>query len=101
MEKLGFSSVSLDNAMDLAEAKEILGKTVALKSNVKPVETMLFGTVEDVMKASKECIEKCIDNPKGYTLSSGCTLPIQTPVKNVEAMVNAARLWGRQKDSGW
>lgn len=97
MAELGFSSVSLDNAMDLAEAKEILGKTVALKGNVKPVETMLFGAVEDVMKASKECIEKCIDNPKGYTLSSGCTLPIQTPVENVEAMVNAARLWGRQK----
>ncbi len=98
MAELGFSSVSLDNAMDLAEAKAVLGQTVALKGNVKPVETMLYGTVEDVMQASQECIEKCIDNPRGYTLSSGCTLPIHTPIENVEAMVNAARIWGRPKN---
>ncbi len=97
MAGLGFSSISLDNAMDLAEAKEVLGKTAALKGNVKPVETMLFGAVEDVMRESRECIEKCMDNPGGYTLSSGCTLPVQTPVENVEAMVNAARIWGRPK----
>lgn len=98
MAQLGFSSISLDNAMDLAEAKEVFGPSIALKGNVKPVETMLLGSVEDVMRESKECIEKCMDIPRGYTLSSGCTLPIQTPVENVEAMVNAARLWGRPKN---
>jgi len=100
MAQLGFSSVSLDNAMDLGEAKEILGPHVALKGNVKPVETMLYGTVEDVMKESRECIEKCMDTPRGFTLSSGCTLPVRTPVENVEAMLNAARIWGRPKSDG-
>ncbi|MDI9479310.1 MAG: uroporphyrinogen decarboxylase family protein [Bacillota bacterium] len=97
MAELGFSSVSLDNAMDLAGAKMVMGNKVALKGNVKPVETMLYGTAEEVLQASRECIEKCIDNPRGYTLSSGCTLPVNTPIENVEAMVNAARLWGRPK----
>ena len=31
MAELGFSSVSLDNAMDLAEAKMVMGNKVALK----------------------------------------------------------------------
>ena len=92
---LGFHSFSLDNCMDLAEAKAFMGDKVALKGNVKPVETMVYGTVEDVMLESKECIEKCMDNPKGFTLSSGCTLPVETPPENVMAMVNAARIWGR------
>ncbi len=95
MVELGFSSISLDNDMDLAEAREIMGSKVALKGNVKPVETMLYGTVADVMRASRECIDKCGENPRGFNLSSGCTLPVQTPVENVAAMVNAARLWGR------
>ena len=81
--------------MDLAEAKAFMGDKVVLKGNVKPVETMVYGTVEDVMLESKECIEKCMDNPKGFTLSSGCTLPVETPPENVAAMVNAARIWGR------
>ncbi len=95
MAELGFSSVSLDNAMDMTAAKKAIGHKVALKGNVKPVDTMLYGTPEDVLRESKQCMEACIDNPKGYTLSSGCTLPVHAPLANVEAMVNAARLWGR------
>ena len=94
---LGFGSVSLDNCMDLKEAKEYMGDKVGLKGNVKPVETMVYGTPADVMRESKECIDKCMDNPKGFTLSSGCTLPVETPVANVQAMVDAARIWGRPK----
>ena len=68
-----------------------------MKGNVKPVEIMVYGTPEDVMRESKLCIEKCMDSPKGFTLSSGCTLPVETPVANVQAMVDAARIWGRPK----
>ena len=66
MAELGFSSVSLDNAMDLAEAKMVMGNKVALKGNVKPVETMLYGTAEEVLQASRECIENALITPGVY-----------------------------------
>ena len=94
--ELGFSSFSLDNCMSLKDAKDVMGDKIALKGNVKPVDTMLYGTVEDVLRESKKCIDEAGDNPKGFTLSSGCTLPVQTPRENVQAMVDAARVWGRR-----
>lgn len=99
MLELGFSSISLDNCMSMKAAKDVLGKQVGLKGNVKPVETMLYGTVEDVYAECKKCMEDTMDSPKGYTLSSGCTLPVQTPAENLQAMVDAARVWGRYQNS--
>mgnify|MGYP000915207821 CR=1 FL=1 len=95
MLELGFGSISLDNCMSMKEAKEVLGPHVALKGNVKPVETMLHGTVQEVYAECKQCIEDTMDSPKGYNLSSGCTLPVQTPPANLKAMVDSARIWGR------
>ncbi|MDD2568949.1 MAG: uroporphyrinogen decarboxylase family protein [Clostridia bacterium] len=97
MLELGFGSISLDNRMSMKEAKAVLGPHVALKGNVKPVETMLYGTVEEVYAECKQCIEDTMDSPKGYNLSSGCTLPVQTPPENLKAMVDSARIWGRYK----
>lgn len=65
------------------------------KEHTKPTQTMFLGTPEDVEKDAKECLRKAYDNPKGYILSLGCGLPIDTPPENILALREAARKYGR------
>ncbi len=95
MADTGAGSLSIDDAVDLEEAKNIVGKRVALIGNVKPTETMYLGTPEDVEKDAKECLKKAYDTPKGYVLALGCGFPIDTPPENVIALRDTARKYGK------
>lgn len=90
----GITSFSLDNAEDMEEAKNILGGKVCISGNVKPVDTMKNGTIEEITKEAKQCIKKAYDSPKGFILSTGCQIPVGTPLENVEALIEAARVYG-------
>ena len=87
----GADCISIDNAADLLEAKLKIGQKVRLMGNIRPSETMLQGTPEDVKKAVIECIEKAHDSPKGYIVASGCSLPTETPFANIKAMMDTVR----------
>lgn len=95
MIELGVSTFSIDNVESLEEAKKVVGDKVCLVGNVRPVETLRLGTTDEVYKESKECIEIGWNNPKGYILSTGCQVPIGTPEKNIKALVDSARMYGR------
>jgi len=95
MADTGAGVLSLDNEIDLEDAKRVVGDRVTLTGNVKPVETMLLGTPLDVEQDVKECLRKTYDNPKGYVLSLGCGLPYDAPPENIHALVEAARKFGK------
>jgi len=95
MADTGVSVLSLDDAVDLAAAKELVGHRVALLGNVRPTAAMYLGTPDDVRANALECLLKGWDNPKGYILGLGCGLPIDTPPENIHALVAAAREYGR------
>jgi len=78
MAEAGADCISIDNDASLLEAKQKIGQKVRLMGNVKPSETMLQGTVSDVKKAVFECVRQAYDNPKGYIVASGCSLPTDT-----------------------
>jgi len=82
------------------EAKQLVGDRVRLMGNVKPSEVMLQGTPQDVRKAVFECALKAYDNPKGYIVASGCSLPTETPFENIHAMMDAVREIGWPVDPG-
>jgi uroporphyrinogen decarboxylase len=91
----GAVAISLDNVVDLAFAKQQVGDRILISGNVSPVTTMLMGTPEDVMREARDNLRQAYDNPKGYILSTGCDLPIETPRENILALMNAARLYGK------
>ena len=95
MADTGVSVLSLDDAVDLGEAKEMVGHKVALLGNVRPTASMYLGTPDDVAADARRCLAKGWDNPKGYILGLGCGLPIDTPPENIHALVGAARSYGR------
>ena len=91
MADTGASCLSLDNAADLEAAKEKVGRRVRLMGNVPPSEIMLQGTPEQVRTAVRDCVRKAYDNPGGLVVASGCSLPVETPFSNIDAMLDAVR----------
>ncbi|MFD3157820.1 uroporphyrinogen decarboxylase family protein [Haloimpatiens sp. FM7330] len=90
----GITTLSIDNAEDMEEAKNLIGDRVCIVGNVKPVDTMKNGTVEDVMNEARECINKAHDSKKGFILSTGCQIPMGAPIENIQALMNAAKIYG-------
>jgi len=91
MADTGADCLSLDNAADLHAAKIKVGHRVRLMGNVPPSEVMLQGTPAQVRAAVRDCVRKAHDNPKGLVVASGCSLPVETPFANIDAMLGAVR----------
>jgi len=90
----GIKSFKVDERVDLLEARKQVGHVLGLAGNVSPVRVLLRGTPLDVMAAARECIRQAHDSPKGFVLSAGCSVPVETPPENIRAMMQAARTYG-------
>lgn len=95
MADTGAGVLSLDDVIDLADAKTDVGDRVPLLGNIRPTDVMYLGKPKDVRDNVKDCLAKAWDTPKGFVLGLGCGLPIDTPPENVIALVDAAREYGQ------
>ncbi|EJP6471190.1 uroporphyrinogen decarboxylase family protein [Clostridium sp. L74] len=91
----GISNFSIDNAEDLEEAKNIMGDRVVITGNVPPVDIVYRGNKEAIFESVKECIKKGHDSKKGYILSTGCQIPMHTPIENIEMFMEAGKTYGK------
>lgn len=91
----GAGFLSLDDVVDLAEAKSAIGERAVLVGNVRPTESMYLGNPEQVRENVRHCIAAAGDTPRGFMLAVGCGMPIHTPPANVHALVDAVREFGR------
>jgi len=91
MADTGVDVIGVDNLVDMAVAKRRIGHQVALAGNVPPVDLVCLGTPETIDTSIKECFRKTWDSPKGYTLTTGCDLPVKTPLENIFAYMKSAR----------
>lgn len=85
------SGLSIDNVADIEHCKNQVGDRVKIMGNIDPATVMYSGTQDEIREAVIKCVQKCWDSPKGYVIMSGCSLPVETPLNNIEAMMNAAR----------
>lgn len=92
--ELGADIINLDALIDLAEAKRVLGDKVCIKGNFDPTQVLLHGTPETVKEAARQCIRDG-GQGGGFILSPGCEVPRDTPPENLEALVEAAKTYGR------
>jgi len=95
MADTGAGLISVDNMMDLSFVKSEIGDRAAIVGNVKPTDTMLLGTEQDVADDLKDCIKKAWDSEKTYIPAFGCGLPLGTPVENLDALFAALREFGK------
>ena len=85
----GADMVEIDDAVDMAVAKERIGDRTVLVGNVHTVVELLQGTPESVAAAAQRCIDAA-GTGGGFLLGSGCIVPRYSPLENVQAMVNTA-----------
>ncbi|WP_350342315.1 uroporphyrinogen decarboxylase family protein [Proteinivorax tanatarense] len=91
----GVSNFSIDNVEDLAEAKKVMGNRVIITGNVPPVDVIHKGNKSDIFNSVRQCILKGHDSPKGYILSTGCQIPMHTPIENIELFMEAGKYYGQ------
>ena len=85
----GADMVEIDDAVDLAVAKERIGDRTAIVGNVHTVTELLQGTPGSVSAAAQRCIDNA-GSGGGFLLGSGCIVPRYSPLENVKAMIDTA-----------
>ena len=93
--KTGCNVLSIDNRVSLEDSKTRVGDLLPLMGNVDPVEVMMLGTPEEVREAVRGCFAQAWDSPRKYMLSTGCGIPIEAPIENIDALMAAGREFGR------
>ncbi len=79
--------MALDGDTDIHKAKEILGGHMCLMGDV-PATLLAFGNPQEVYNYCDDLIRAI--GPEGFILQSGCDIPANAKLENVQAMVAAA-----------
>lgn len=85
----GCDSVSVDENVNLAEAKKVCDRyDVVLGGNIPLTTVMLFGTQQDNMKCVVDLIDS-VETKHNLIIAPGCDMPYATPVENAIAAEQA------------
>lgn len=79
---------------DLAEIRSCHGNRLALMGNLHTTQVMLMGSRAQVLEAARKAMEDA-GAEGGYILSTGDQCGRDTPLENLEALVEAAERYGR------
>lgn len=90
MARSGADLLEVDYRTDLAEACRTVGPDIALWGNLDPVAVLARGSAGDVTQAAHAALAAAACHPR-FILGSGCTLAVETPFANVEALIAAPR----------
>ncbi len=86
----GADALSLDSKISIEEAMKIVNQRCTIIGNVDTT-LMLTGTVDEIVTATKKCIQAAGPSGAGFIASTGCDLPIEAPFDNVRALVDTAK----------
>jgi len=85
----GFTAYHFEWQVDSRQAVRVVDHRMALVGNISNVEALFHGTPDDVYKQARYSIEAGVD-----VLAPECAVPLQTPLANLRAIVEAA-------EEGW
>ena len=86
----GLSLDSSDAGVDLEHVLERVPPEVVVLGNISPTSTMLSGNPEDVRCAIQDLGHRLRDHVN-FILSTGCDLPLDTPLENIRAFMASGR----------
>lgn len=91
MRESGAKVLSLDQCMDLSDARAALPEGV-LGGNVDPINSLFMGSKEQVVNDTLNCLRSA--GTGRFVLMSGCGVPPKTPIENVKIMIRTAKDYG-------
>ncbi len=95
MVEIGADILSLDVQVDMAHAKEIVGRPgidIGQRGHQPPGPPEPGRDIPGIVPLHRKGRQRA----GGYTLSSSCEVPYETPPENIDAMVRAAREFGAE-----
>ena len=92
---MGCDMIAVDWAVDMAQAREILGPDVGISGNIDP--TILFGSKEQIEQAVRECIDKA-GGPGKHLLNLGHGVMQGTPEEAVGWLVDECKRYKGKED---
>ncbi len=94
MVKTGARGLSLDSLVNLPELALKVPGDIFLIGNLDPVAVMLQKTPAQIHADTRTLLQSMspFDN---FILSTGCDLPMETPLENIDAFMQAGTTWRR------
>ncbi len=92
---VGVEGIALDSRVDLAREAPRVPPNLVLMGNIDPKRVLRRGTEEDVRWEVRRLLRHT-GGLRNFILSSGCDVSYDTPITNLEAMVEEARAWRRR-----
>jgi uroporphyrinogen decarboxylase len=86
----GLSLDSPETGIDLAQVMKMVPSDLAIIGNVNPTAVLLQGTPQTVRTEVVKLLQDMRAYPN-FILSTGCDLPQETPLENIEAFMRAGR----------
>ena len=86
----GLSLDSPETGVDLNQVMKMVPSDVAIIGNVNPTAVLLQGTPQTVKTEVVKLLQDMRSYPN-FILSTGCDLPQETPLENIEAFMRAGR----------
>jgi uroporphyrinogen decarboxylase len=91
MAKSGADVLELDHAVSIGEACRIVGPHIALWGNLDPIRILAQGSPETVRRSALETLQAVKQaGHERFVLSSGCTLAVETPFRNLESLLRSS-----------
>jgi uroporphyrinogen decarboxylase len=75
------------------KASNRIPKNIIITGNLHPIKVMMESKPNDVKKETKKLLKK-MKNIPNYVLSTGCDIAPDTPLKNIEKVIEAVRFYG-------
>lgn len=88
IKEIGVGSYSVGNAVDMETCIKELPEDAVVIGNLDPAGIFRNGTPEAVRQGALELLETCGKYPN-FVISSGCDIPPQTPIENIQAFFDA------------
>lgn len=86
----GSTLVELDGVTDIHKAYDILKGWLAIRGDV-PATMMAFGTPDEVSAYCEDLIQMALNGSGGLVLGSGCEIPLNCKLENLQAMMDSVR----------
>ena len=88
----GAEGMILDAKINLPREAEKIPSNLVLLGNIDPKRIIRRGTAEDVRWEVRRLLRH-MDKVRNFILSTGCDVPVEAPMRNLEAMMEEARGW--------
>ena len=86
MARTGADVLEIDYRTDLTFAARTVGPEITLWGNLDPVAVFAQGAPTSVRTAARQALTAMSSHPR-FILGSGCTLAVETPFENVDALI--------------